>query len=125
MTSIDPALERDPVARASADVHQHAVVPRILLPEISPDVVLSLGANADVLDALKEIEEMMPAIVPPGGRKFVKSLAFSWASASVRNQSTRLFGFRDGRSEQILPILGEHRRPRRNPLLEVLYVQVP
>ena len=72
-------------------------------------VVVSLGANADVLVALKEIEELMPAIVPPGGKKSIKSLAFSWASASVRNQSTRIFGFRDGRSE--FPVVSLVPRP--------------
>src|SRR5262249_3003754 len=35
-------------------------------------LVLSVGANLDVLEAVKEIKDLLPATAPPGGKRMVR-----------------------------------------------------
>jgi hypothetical protein len=59
-------------------------------------VVVSLGTNPDLLEAHKELREMLPAQVPAGGKRTVSVLPFEWRSA---NEFKGLIGFRDGKSQ--------------------------
>jgi hypothetical protein len=43
-------------------------------------LIVSAGNNADVLEALPEIKEMLPARVPPGAKRSVDELTLSWAN---------------------------------------------
>jgi hypothetical protein len=45
-------------------------------------LIVSAGSNADVLEALPEIKEMLPARVPPGAKRSVDELTLSWANRS-------------------------------------------
>jgi hypothetical protein len=44
--------------------------------------VLSVGTNPDLLDALKELKDMLPATVPPGGKRTVMNQSFFWAGVT-------------------------------------------
>ena len=59
--------------------------------------VLSVGTNVDVLDSLKEIKEMLPATVPPGGKRTVESLGYVWQTSRTEN-GTDIIAFPDGHS---------------------------
>jgi hypothetical protein len=41
-------------------------------------LVLSVGTNPDVLEAVKEIRDILPATVPPGGKRAMSQLDFAW-----------------------------------------------
>jgi hypothetical protein len=61
--------------------------------------VLSVGTNADVLEALKEIREMLPATVPAGARRTVTELPYVWQLRGADIQSpAETIRFRDGKS---------------------------
>src|SRR5262249_7061720 len=49
-------------------------------------VIFSAGANIDVLEALKEIKDMLPATIPPGGKRSITGLSFAWRAAGVSSQ---------------------------------------
>ncbi|HEX4590432.1 MAG TPA: hypothetical protein VH120_10915, partial [Gemmataceae bacterium] len=64
-------------------------------------VVVSLGTNPDLLDAIKELRDMLPATVPAGGKRTVSVQPFEWSSRGP-NVDVALGGqiaFRDGRSQ--------------------------
>ncbi len=60
--------------------------------------VLSVGTNPDVLDAIKELKDLLPATIPPGSKKMVTGLPFEWkpSAANERNDAIRST---DGKSE--------------------------
>jgi hypothetical protein len=41
-------------------------------------MVVSVGTNPDVLEANKEIKDILPATIPPGGKRSVNKLEFAW-----------------------------------------------
>lgn len=50
-------------------------------------LVLSVGTNLDVLEALKEIKDMLPAVVPPGGKRMVRNIAnTNWTPSGIVNE---------------------------------------
>jgi hypothetical protein len=49
-------------------------------------MVVSVGTNPDVLEAIKELKDILPAVVPPGGKRMEQSLVFHWQVEGVRNQ---------------------------------------
>ena len=62
-------------------------------------VVISVGTNPDVLEALKEIQEMLPATVPPGGKRTVHEPGVQLDRDGHQSTSTTGSTFRDGQSE--------------------------
>jgi hypothetical protein len=54
-------------------------------------LVVSVGANADVLEALKELKDILPATVPPGGKRMETALTFHWKVAGVSSQGNERF----------------------------------
>jgi hypothetical protein len=63
-------------------------------------VVVSLGTNPDLLEAHKELREMLPATVPAGGKRTVSVLSYEWAlrGADIRDPADQIT-FRDGKSQ--------------------------
>lgn len=49
-------------------------------------LVLSVGTNLDVLEAVKEIKDMLPAAVPPGGKRMVNNISNAqWTPSGTFN----------------------------------------
>jgi hypothetical protein len=46
-------------------------------------LIISVGANQDVLEALKELKDLLPVAVPAGGKRMVPRLAFKWTPSGV------------------------------------------
>jgi hypothetical protein len=62
--------------------------------------ILSVGVNADVLDSLKELRDMLPATIPPGGKRTVSSQGFRWEVQGTRIESpTDTIAFPDRTSQ--------------------------
>ncbi|MBO0698233.1 MAG: hypothetical protein J2P46_07555 [Zavarzinella sp.] len=59
-------------------------------------LVLSVGTNPDVLDALKEIKEILPATIPPGGKRSVNQLGFTWVGSVPASPKAGTIAFADG-----------------------------
>lgn len=55
--------------------------------------VVCVGANPDVLGALKEIDQMLPAAVPPGGKRMTKTLVVNWTVNAVTTGKEEPFGY--------------------------------
>jgi hypothetical protein len=62
-------------------------------------LVLSVGTNPDVLDALKEIKDILPATVAPGGKRTVNRLGFTWQAPGTFTGRTGTIGFADERTD--------------------------
>jgi hypothetical protein len=46
-------------------------------------LVISVGTNPDVLEALKELKDMLPVTIPPGGKRMVQRLAYRWTQSGT------------------------------------------
>jgi hypothetical protein len=75
-------------------------------------VILSVGTNLDALDALKELKEMLPANIPPGGKKTVDQLSYNWwqARGSI-SKPNGVLKYRDGKTD--FPVVTLQPRPDR------------
>jgi hypothetical protein len=76
-------------------------------------VVLSVGTNPEVLEALKEVRDMLPVTVPPGAKRTVDHQPYFWQlrGADVQNPSG-IIRFRDGKSQfSVVPLQPRPDRP--------------
>jgi len=62
-------------------------------------VIFSIGTNVDVLEPLKELKEMLPVVVPPGGKRAVTAIPFIWQVAGNTTQRSDRIAFGDRKSE--------------------------
>jgi len=62
-------------------------------------VILSVGTNPDVLEPLKELKDMLPVTVPPGGKRAVTAVPFVWQLTGNIAQRSNRIAFRDAKSE--------------------------
>jgi hypothetical protein len=76
-------------------------------------VIISAGANVDVLEALKEIKDMLPATIPPGGKRTVTGLQFAWRSSGVSGQQNADFAFPDRKEFAVAELQPRADRPTR------------
>ncbi|HJZ92411.1 MAG TPA: hypothetical protein VKE40_16160 [Gemmataceae bacterium] len=53
--------------------------------------VMSVGTNPDLLDAFKELKDMLPATIPPGGKRTTTRQTFFWAG--VTGNATGLLSY--------------------------------
>jgi hypothetical protein len=61
--------------------------------------ILSVGTNPQVLEPLKEIRDMLPATIPPDGKKTVGRLAYNWlVRGGELPRPTGFLAFPDGKS---------------------------
>jgi len=92
-------------------------------------VVVSLGTNPDLLEAHKELRDMLPAAVPAGGKRTVSVLPYEWAIRGNDISPADQISFRDGKSQfsvvQLQPradrpnqtLIDEVENRRRTPLV--------
>ena len=77
---------------------------------------MGVGTNVDVLEPLKEIKDMLPAVIPPGGKRMAGGVRFEW-TAGITTQKQDRITFRDGKSEFAIATLEPRRdRPTRTIL---------
>jgi hypothetical protein len=62
-------------------------------------LVLSVGTNPDVLEAVKEIKDILPATIPPGGKRSVNKLEFAWQGHVLASPRAGILAFADGRTD--------------------------
>lgn len=53
-------------------------------------LIVSVGANADLLDAVKELKDILPATIQPGSKKMITDLAYNWTAANVNDRGGNL-----------------------------------
>jgi hypothetical protein len=62
-------------------------------------VVVSIGTNPDLLEAHKELREMLPATLPAGGKRTVSVLPYEWTPSGQYEGRVGQLTFRDGKSQ--------------------------
>lgn len=82
-------------------------------------VVFSIGENADVVEALKELRDMLPATIPPGAKRTVSALGYNWSPSSSQRGAPGTIAFRDAKSQfGVVPLQPRADRPNRTMVVE-------
>jgi hypothetical protein len=55
-------------------------------------LVVSVGSNPDLLEAITEIKDILPATVPPDGKRSVSHVSFNWVGSGTINERNGTIG---------------------------------
>lgn len=68
-------------------------------------LVVSVGINADAIEAIRELKEMLPATLDPGKKKSSLAIPYTWTSPAVRDYRTGTITARNAKSEfAVIPL---------------------
>jgi hypothetical protein len=82
--------------------------------------IVSVGTNPDVFEALKELREMLPATIPPGGKKTVTRQPIQWSRDTRVNDQGGILDFPDGRSQfSVVTLQPRADRPNKTLVSEI------